>query len=230
MAHAQRLRRGYPRKGREMTDRELMQQALEALDSDNPDIQLRTALALRDRLERPEQDSVSILPDGSAAAVMSWPLPKHHWLYAKRKYRDGEYEPIELGKPILTHESREAVVSAVRYAIRGATNCGRSMDFDPDALVKNSVYALCGPYGQTIEQAEPVAWFSVLPDGMLSIKIVGKPTEGNWEPLYTTPPQRKPLNKMTVIDLADQHLYEGGKIYGILEFARAIEYKHGIKL
>ena len=37
---------------------------------------------------------------------------------------------------------------------------------------------------------EPVAWFSTLPDGRLSIKIVGKPTEGNWEPLYTTPPKR----------------------------------------
>ena len=39
-------------------------------------------------------------------------------------------------------------------------------------------------------EQEPVAWFSTLPDGRLSIKIVGKPTEGNWEPLYTTPPQR----------------------------------------
>jgi hypothetical protein len=44
-----------------------------------------------------------------------------------------------------------------------------------------------------IDVPEPVAWFSTLPDGRLSIKIVGKPTEGNWEPLYTTPPQRKPL-------------------------------------
>ena len=34
-----------------MTDRELMQQALEALDSDNPDIQLRAAIALRQALE-----------------------------------------------------------------------------------------------------------------------------------------------------------------------------------
>jgi hypothetical protein len=38
-----------------MTDRELMQQALEALDSDNPDIQLRAAIALRERLSQPEQ-------------------------------------------------------------------------------------------------------------------------------------------------------------------------------
>ena len=34
------------------TDREVMQQALEALDSDNPDIQLRAAIALRGALER----------------------------------------------------------------------------------------------------------------------------------------------------------------------------------
>ena len=32
-------------------DRELMQQALEALESDNPDIQLRAAIALRQALE-----------------------------------------------------------------------------------------------------------------------------------------------------------------------------------
>jgi hypothetical protein len=35
-----------------------------------------------------------------------------------------------------------------------------------------------------------VAWFCELPDNKISIKIVGKPTEGNWKPLYTTPPQR----------------------------------------
>ena len=37
-----------------MNDRELMQQALDALDSDNPDIQLRAAIALRERLAQPE--------------------------------------------------------------------------------------------------------------------------------------------------------------------------------
>jgi hypothetical protein len=38
---------------------------------------------------------------------------------------------------------------------------------------------------------KPVAWFCELPDNKISIKIVGKPTEGNWEPLYTAPPQRE---------------------------------------
>jgi len=37
-----------------MNDRELMRQVLDALDSDNPDIQLRTAVALRDRMSQSE--------------------------------------------------------------------------------------------------------------------------------------------------------------------------------
>lgn len=93
-----------------------------------------------------QQEPVTVLPDGSAFAVMSYPLPKDHWLYADRQYNEGEYEPVELGKPVLTHELRDAVVSAVRYAIRGATNCGKESDFDPDAMVQNAVYALCGPF------------------------------------------------------------------------------------
>jgi hypothetical protein len=106
---------------------------------------------LRQALAEPEQEPVTLLPDGSAFGVMSFPLPESHWLYAEREYRDGEYEPVELGKPILTHELRSAVVSAVRYAIRGATNCGKEMDFDPDALVKNAVYALCEPYTASVD-------------------------------------------------------------------------------
>jgi hypothetical protein len=43
----------------------------------------------------------------------------------------------------------------------------------------------------TCTPQEPVAWFCKLPDNKISIKIVGKPTEGNWEPLYTAPPQRE---------------------------------------
>jgi hypothetical protein len=43
-----------------MTDREIMQQALDALDSDNPDIQLRTAIALRERLAQPERQWVGL--------------------------------------------------------------------------------------------------------------------------------------------------------------------------
>ncbi len=118
------------------------------------------------------QEPVTILPDGSAFGVMSFPLPDHHWLYAPNEYRDGEYESIDLPRPILTHALREAVVAAVRYAVRGATMRGQEMDFDPDALVQNAVYALCGPYttppaaqrqwvgltGQEYSEAEKAVW------------------------------------------------------------------------
>lgn len=88
-----------------------------------------------------------VLPDGSAFAVMSFPLPADHWLYAPRQYADGAVEPRDLPRPILNHdEHREAVTAAVRYAVRAATNCGAEPDFDPDALVQNAVYALCGTY------------------------------------------------------------------------------------
>ena len=94
-----------------------------------------------------EANNCTILPDGSAFAVASFPLPKDHWLYAPREYDVDAENPKELPSPILTHALRAEVVSAIRYAIRGATMCGKETDFDPDALVQNAVYALCGPYG-----------------------------------------------------------------------------------
>jgi hypothetical protein len=91
---------------------------------------------------------VTKLPDGSGFFTASLPLPIDHWLYAQRGEWDSERDDYK-DKPraILTHELRERVVAAARYAIRAATNCGEEKDFDPDALVQNIVSALCGPYG-----------------------------------------------------------------------------------
>ena len=94
-------------------------------------------------------DNCTTLPDGSAFAVGSFPLPQDHWLYAPHEYEPGADEPKELLAPILTHAQRNEVVAAVRYAVRGATMCGKEPDFDPDALVQNAVYALCGSFGRT---------------------------------------------------------------------------------
>ena len=99
-------------------------------------------------------NNCTILPDGSAFAVASFPLPKDHWLYAPREYDVDAEHPKELPSPILTHALRAEVVSAIRYAIRGATMCGKETDFDPDALVQNAVYALCGPYGSATHVAQ----------------------------------------------------------------------------
>lgn len=91
-------------------------------------------------------NNVTLLPDGSAFALAAYPLPKSHWLYAERVYMPGHDEPVELPTPCLTHADRDRVIASIRYAIRGATMCGQEKDFDPDALVQNAVYALCGPY------------------------------------------------------------------------------------
>ena len=95
-----------------------------------------------------------ILPDGSAFAVGSFPLPQDHWLYAPHEYEPGADEPKELLAPILTHAQRNEVAAAVRYAIRGATMCGKDPAFDPDELVQNAVYALCGPFGRATLAAQ----------------------------------------------------------------------------
>ena len=75
-----------------MTDlRKAAEQALEALDSDNPDIQLRAAIALRQALAQPEQEPVVYLDEGLGAFY--WPnqykkgvgftplyaVPPHRW-------------------------------------------------------------------------------------------------------------------------------------------------------
>jgi hypothetical protein len=155
-------------------------------------------IALAKMAEQPaqQQEPVTVLPDGSAFAVMSYPLPKNHWLYAERQYNDGEDEPVELGKPVLTHEMRDAVVSAVRYAVRGATNCGKEVDFDPDALVQNAVYALCGPFTspQPAQQQEPIAKVCHDLDGHIgwNPKLTQLPDEGT--PLYAPPlTQQEPV-------------------------------------
>ena len=89
----------------------------------------------------------TILPDGRGFGILSLPLPKDHWLYAEREYEEGAIEPKDLPAPILTHALHQQVIAAIRYAVRASTNCGKEEDFDPDAMVQNAVYALCGPYG-----------------------------------------------------------------------------------
>ena len=83
------------------------------------------------------ENEVIDLPDGSSCFLLSYALPEDHWIY------DSDHDP----SPVLDHAYRKDIVAAVRYAIRGATMNGKEMDFDPDALVQNAVYALCGPYG-----------------------------------------------------------------------------------
>lgn len=89
------------------------------------------------------------LPDRSGFFVGSLPLPKDHWLYAPNAEGwDSERDcSPDTPQPILDESQREAVKAALRWAVRGATMNGTVIDFDPDALVLNAAYALCGPCG-----------------------------------------------------------------------------------
>jgi hypothetical protein len=102
-------------------------------------------------------DGVNVLPDGSAFLVGSFPLPKDHWLYAPNcEQWDGERDTsADTPHPILDGGQREAVIAAIRYAVRGATRNGTVSDFDPDALVLNAAYALCGPCGNLVQVEAP---------------------------------------------------------------------------
>jgi hypothetical protein len=63
-----------------------------------------------------------------------------------------------------------------------------------------------------------VAWFCELPDNKISIKIVGKPTEGNWKPLYTAPPQRE---WQGLTDEEKNQMTWGKTVYEVLDMAEA---------
>lgn len=111
-----------------------------------------------------------VLPDGSAFATASFPLPKDHWLYAPRGAWDSERDDFaETPHPILTNAQREAVRAAGRYAVRGATMCGKEPDFDPDALVQNLCYALCGPANAKVLPADAPPQPLTLSEGQLWI-------------------------------------------------------------
>ena len=99
----------------------------------------------------------TVLPDGSAFGVMSFPLPADHWLYREREYATPEStETVDLPRPFVprTVENLELIRLAAQWAIRAATNCGKENDFDPDAMVQCFVYATLGPYPQTIRAKE----------------------------------------------------------------------------
>lgn len=96
----------------------------------------------------PKPGDVAILPDGTACGTLSLPLPEGHWLYAPSPEGwDNERDVApDTPRPVLDRSQFAAQVeAAVRWAVRGATMNGKDPDFDPDALVQNAVYALCGP-------------------------------------------------------------------------------------
>lgn len=103
-------------------------------------------------------DGVTVLPDGSAFAVGTLPLPNDHWIYEKdaEGYTPPPPMPLRVGTE---HPARaklvEAVQQAAQYAVRAATMCGKTADFDPDALVQAMVVGLLGYHTKDGLGSEP---------------------------------------------------------------------------
>jgi len=119
---------------------------------------------------------------------------------------------------------------ALRLALEALENIDRAMPFPVAKLaIKECKAALEA-------KDEPVAW--MYPDDLkrfetseayaeaYSIEMVS-PTQGETVPLYTTPPQRKPLTDEEIGAIAKEHIAVGTRSFQ--EFARRIEAAHGIK-
>jgi hypothetical protein len=77
------------------------------------------------------------------ARVISVPLPEDHWLTAEGV--NNSPMPFRMG----TDDPRrgewvEKISKAARYAVRASTMNGKSVDFDPDAMVENFVVGMLG--------------------------------------------------------------------------------------
>jgi hypothetical protein len=72
---------------------------------------------------------------------------------------------------------------------------------------------------------EPVAWMHTTGTGHVYFRKKPQDKVFNPQPVYTTPPKREwvGLTDDVVFELADTNLYEGGKNFGVLAFAKAIE-------
>jgi hypothetical protein len=74
------------------------------------------------------------------------------------------------------------------------------------------------------DDGKPVAW-QLLGLAHFRRKIPAGSPARYWDPLYAAPPKKQwvGLTDDAVFELADTNLYDGGKNYGVLAFAKAIE-------
>ena len=90
---------------------------------------------------------------------------------------------------------------------------------------------LCGikPKPKEPEQ-EPVAWWIPKAEQFCLPSSDGtRPFAKAWEPLYTTPPQRKPLTDEEIMNIAKVSCIGISPHQDTLNFAKVIEAAHGIK-
>jgi len=93
----------------------------------------------------------TILPDGSAFATSSFPLPDDHWLYQTDAEGFTGPPPMSFrmvrdtpGAAPKRKDMEAKLREAGQYALRASTMCGKDMDLDPDALIQNLIVGFLG--------------------------------------------------------------------------------------
>ena len=112
-------------------------------------------------------------------------------------------------------------------------------DHRPNDETNNAITALRAALAQAEPVQEPVAW-GCFKGGELQSELIGTKADADFwvasdephmqgmvaGPLYTAPPQRKPLTEEEMRKLWSQYGYKSALC---MRFARAIEQAHGIK-
>ena len=225
-----------------MTDRELMQQALEALSSmlthmgmDEDDWnkptfnQCRKAeAALRERLARQKQEPVAWMEAWyGSGPERGW------WIVAGRDhiaYLGDQIESDEVSKIVAAHNiTQQPVQKPVAWLCRDYYNTLKLVQIEPPPPLAFPVYTAPQPAQQ------PVAWICDRADGVRSLwwskQQALQLNEGhNFTPLYTAPqPAQQPLTEEQIDEMWRQATIKPALTSEFVRaFARAIEAALGI--
>ena len=122
-------------------------------------------------------------------------------------------------------EALKLALEALESCYESDTSMYRSFDKrKTDSAITAIKEALAQP------EQEPVAWMYEVNNAHTCLDLFEPPDdaydEGTLYPLYTTPPQRKPLTEQEIGAILEDINAFGTRLY---TFARAIEAAHGIK-
>jgi hypothetical protein len=118
-------------------------------------------------------------------------------------------------------------IEAMKLALEALEDLGMKHFESTGEVLHKEVFDVLKEALAKQEQGEPVAWIHPdWPDGYSGFQspVTTYITNG-WVPLYTTPQQRKPLNKQKRIEIIESLEFENSQ----QELIDAVEAAHGIK-
>ena len=92
--------------------------------------------------KKPKIESIANFPEGHIAMVVSFPLPKNHWIFQEHKEPPAPLDMVSIEERMLLESKFKDVI---KYAVR-ATIGSKDMDFDPDAMIQNFMVGMFGYY------------------------------------------------------------------------------------